>query len=164
MMPFSAMEAWATLGASTQTGSTGWIVVGWIALAIAFVCAGAILLDIVVGGHRQRMAIMNWVYPITALYWGPVAVWFYVKRGRRMSVRWARQHDMGVGEMQSSGDEEPRSYWAFASKNWWPISKGTSHCGAGCTLGDIVGEGIVYLTAWSIPIFAAEAANSLTGS
>jgi hypothetical protein len=46
-------------------------------------------------------------------------------------------------------------------KNWWPISKGISHCGAGCTLGDIVGEWIVYLTAWSIAIFANPAANSL---
>jgi uncharacterized membrane protein len=36
-----------------------------------------------------------------------------------------------------------------------------SHCGAGCTLGDICGEWIVYLTMWSIPIFAAEAPNTL---
>jgi hypothetical protein len=36
-----------------------------------------------------------------------------------------------------------------------------SHCGAGCTLGDIVGEWIVYLTAWSIPLFAAHDANTL---
>jgi len=114
----------------TQTGSTAWIVVGWTALAVAFASAGAILWDIVVRGRRQEMAVMNWVWPITALYWGPVAAWFYFRRSRER------------------GD-------------WWAVAKGVSHCGAGCTLGDIAGEWIVYLTAWTIPLFANEAANSL---
>lgn len=55
------------LAAMTQTGSTAWIVVGWVALAVAFACAGAILWDIFVRGDRSEMAIMNWVWPITAL-------------------------------------------------------------------------------------------------
>jgi uncharacterized protein DUF4396 len=146
----------------TQTGSTAWIIIGWIALGIGFACALAITWDIAVRGYRQHMAIMNLVWPITALYFGPVAVWFYVRRGRRMSHRWAHEHRVDMDELMSSGDErDPRSYWAFARKNWWPVSKGTSHCGAGCTLGDIAGEWLVYLTAWTIPIFAAHDANSL---
>jgi hypothetical protein len=117
----------------TQTGSTLWIVVGWAALAVAFACAAAIAGDIV-RGRRQKMAIMNLVWPTSALYWGPVALWLYIRRWRRE-------------EGESSG--------------WWSVSKGVSHCGAGCTLGDIVGEWIVYLTAWSIPLFAAHDANTL---
>ncbi len=148
------------LAAETQVGSTAWLVVGWVALGVAFLCAFAILWDIV-RGYRQQMAIMNAVYPITALYWGPVAVWFYFRRGKRMSHRWAEEHGNDMEEMMSSGDEDPPSYLPFAKKNWWPISKGVSHCGAGCTLGDICGEWIVYATAWMIPLFAAEAANTL---
>jgi hypothetical protein len=129
----------------TQTGSTTWIVIGWIALAIGFASAGAIAWDIFVAGYRQQMAIMNAVWPITALYFGPVAVWFYFRRGRHNSHRWAREHG-------DAGDDAP---------GWWSTALGVSHCGAGCTLGDIVGEWLVYLTAWTIPIFAAHAANSL---
>lgn len=117
-------------GAVTQTGSTAWLVVGWTALAIAFASALTILWDIYGRGNRQQMAIMEAVYPITALYWGPVAVYFYFTRERER------------------GD-------------WWPVAKGVGHCGAGCTLGDIAGEWIVYLTAWSIPLFGAEDADVL---
>lgn len=155
------LRSWPPLAAITQTGSTAWIVVGWVALASAFVCAVAIAYDIVVRGYRQHMAIMNVVYPVTALYWGPVAIWFYFRLGKQMSMKWAREQGMDMDEMTSSDDEDPPSYSPFAKKNWWPISKGVSHCGAGCTLGDIVGEWIVYLTAWSIPIFAAKDANAL---
>jgi hypothetical protein len=130
----------------TQTGSTTWIIVGWIAIAVAIVSAAIILWDIFIRGHRQHMAVMHWVWPITALYWGPVATSCYFRDG-------ALQPD--------PDGEDPPSLWPFAKRNWWPISKGVSHCGAGCTLGDIVGEWVVYVTAWTIPIFAAEAANSL---
>jgi hypothetical protein len=146
----------------TQTGSTAWIVIGWIALAVAFASTATILWDVVVRRYRQHMAIMNWVWPITALYWGPVAVWLYFRRGRRMSHKWAREHDVDMDAMMSSGGaDEPASYWSFAKRNWWPVSKGVSHCGAGCTLGDIVGEWLVYITTWSIPIFAAHEVNTL---
>ncbi len=116
----------------TQTGSTTWIVIAWIALASAFVSAAAILWDIFVGGHRQKMAVMHWVWPITALYWGPVAVWGYFVRDRR--------------------DDDA---------SWWSTAKAVSHCGAGCTLGDIIGEWLVYVTAFTIPVFASASANSL---
>ena len=119
------------LAAATQTGSTTLTILGWIGLALAFASALVICWDIFARGHRQPMGIMDAVYPITALYFGPLAVWAYFRYGSSTEDRWA-------------------------------ISRGTSHCGAGCTLGDIVGEWIVYLTAWTIPIFAGEAANSLT--
>jgi hypothetical protein len=149
------------LAQAAQPPSTGWEVVAWIALGVAFACAGVILWDIVIRGYRQHMAIMSWVWPINALYWGPVALWFYVRRGRRMSQKWAGERGVDIQEMMSADDDDPAAFVPFARKNWWPISKGTSHCGAGCTLGDIVGEWIVYATAWSIPIFAAHDANTL---
>jgi hypothetical protein len=91
-----------TIAAATQTGSPPWLVVGWIALATGFASAAAIAWDVVVRGYRQHMAIMNWVYPITGLYWGPVAVYLYFRRGRQMSHRWARQHGIDMEQMMSS--------------------------------------------------------------
>lgn len=138
------------LAAETQTGSTAWIVVGWVALATAGTSAAAIAWDIAVRGHRQHMAIMNLVWPITALYWGPVAVWGYVARGRHRSTTWLDEHGTDLEDVTRSDEG-----------GWWSIATGVSHCGAGCTLGDIVGEWVVYLTAWSIPIFASPHANAL---
>lgn len=39
--------------------------------------------------------------------------------------------------------------------------KGVAHCGAGCTLGDIIGEWLVFTIGWTIPIFGYFAANEL---
>ena len=66
------------------------------------------------------------------------------RRGVRMSPQWAREHGIDPDQMMSSEEEDPPGLLTFAKENWWPISKGTSHCGAGCTLGDIAGEWIVY--------------------
>lgn len=149
------------VAAMTQVGSDAWLVIGWLALGIAFLCSLAILGDIFVRGYRQHMGIMDAVWPITALYWGPVALWFYLRRAKRMSPKWAEEHGTSIDEMMSSEEDDPPSYWPFAKRNWWPISKGVTHCGAGCTLGDIAGEWIVYLTAWSIPLFGVEDADVL---
>jgi hypothetical protein len=57
-------------------------VVAWVYLSICFACAGVIGYDIAVSRRRQPMGVMNAVYPITALYFGPLALAFY--------WRWAR--------------------------------------------------------------------------
>ena len=60
-----------------------------------------------------HMAIMAWVWPICGLFAGPLAVWFH----RR---------------------------WSGHRNAPFPVSvaKGTLHCGAGCTLGDIAAESL----------------------
>jgi hypothetical protein len=40
-------------------------IVGWISLGFGFACALIIVVDELVVGHRQQMAIMNLVHPIT---------------------------------------------------------------------------------------------------
>ena len=89
----------------------GWL--HWLAiisLAGSFLIAAAIAAH--VSHHRQPMAIMNVVWPVTALYGGVIALWFY--------ARYGRAHGRAP----------------------FPISAavGTTHCGAGCTLGDIIAE------------------------
>ncbi len=149
------------LALTTQVGSSAWLVVGWVAVAVGVLSAAAIAWDIGVAGYRQQMGVMDLVWPITGLYWGPMALWLYFRRARRMSPKWAAANGVDLEDLMSDEEDDPPTYGAYARKNWWAISKGAAHCGAGCSLGDLLGEWLVYVTAWSIAIFAAEGANSL---
>jgi hypothetical protein len=62
----------------------------------------------------QRMAVMNWVWPLIALSGGPLTLWLY-----------RRHHLPG------------RKSFAFSA------AVATCHCGAGCTLGDLVSESMI---------------------
>ena len=104
-------------------------VLSWIALAIAFGSAAEISYDILRRGYRQPMRVMEAVWPVTALYSGPLGVWIYRRYGRPASPRWLTEH---------ARDQPP------AKPRWATIATGVSHCGAGCTLGDIVAEFAVF--------------------
>jgi hypothetical protein len=96
-------------------------VLGIASLAIAFACAAVLWVDVV--RRPQPMAIMNVVWPITALYLGPIAVWWYWTLAR------------------------PRmSRLPF----WKSIIVEATHCGAGCTLGDVVAEFVLFFTGATI--------------
>jgi hypothetical protein len=89
--------------------------------------AAFIVGDVLVAGRRQTMPVMEWVWPVTALYLGPLALWAYLRYGRRYAPSWAESHpDL---------PETP---------HWMRVGISTSHCGAGCTLGDIVAEWLVF--------------------
>jgi hypothetical protein len=104
-------------------------VLAWTALAVAFASAAWIMLDIYGRGYRQRMAVMEGVWPVTALYFGPVAIWGYRRFGRPATGRW----------LQEQGRDEPPD-----KPGWATVAVGVSHCGAGCTLGDIIAEFAVF--------------------
>lgn len=87
------------------------------------------LIDITVRGYRQPMKVRQWVWPLTGLYLGPAAVWAYSRWGRPNSHRWLQEHHR---------DAPP------AKPRWGGTSVGVSHCGAGCTLGDIIAEFAIY--------------------
>src|SRR5438309_2938894 len=107
-----------------------WLIwASWASLAVALLCAADILLDIYGRGRRQRMPVMEAVWPVTALYFGPVASVAYRRWGRPQSGRW----------LQEQGLDEPPE-----RPGWTSVSVGVSHCGAGCTLGDIVAEWVVF--------------------
>ena len=110
-------------------------ILGWISLAVAFAAATVILVDIFVLGRRQKMAVMNIVYPVTALYWGPVALWAYLKNGCQET-----RQSQGPGAM--AADESVGTTTEGASLGGGPALAGREgglDCGAGCTLGDIGG-------------------------
>ena len=52
-------------------------VVAWLYLSVCFCCASIIAYDIAVNRRRQPMGVMNFVFPITALYLGPFALALY---------------------------------------------------------------------------------------
>jgi hypothetical protein len=89
-------------------------VVAWLYLSICFCCASVIVYDIAFNHRRQPMGVMNLVFPITALYFGPFSLALYWRWGRA-ATRTTR----------------PR---------WVMMAIEVSHCGSGCTLGDVVSE------------------------
>ena len=111
------------------------LTLAWAALGIAFLSAAWIVFDIYGRRYRQRMPVMEAVWPVTALYFGPLAVWAYHRYGRPSSPRWLREHGL------DDPPDKPR---------WATIAVGVSHCGAGCTLGDIAAEFAVFGLALSV--------------
>lgn len=105
--------------------------VGAISLIVAGLCAVTIVADIV-SGNPQRMWIMNVVWPVTALWSGPLGLYAYFRFGRPSSkpatMAAEKNHQPPIAERQ------PFSVTA---------GKATTHCGAGCTLGDIVAESLI---------------------
>jgi hypothetical protein len=106
--------------------------VAWISLVSAFVCAVIILVD--VRRHPQKMAVMAWVWPITALYAGPLAVWAYWRLGRTSPQEAAKRN---------SGNMPEKPFWAV-------VAVGATHCGAGCTLGDIIAEFTIFFAGLTV--------------
>jgi Domain of unknown function (DUF4396) len=103
----------------------GWLTaLAWMYLGLCFCCAALVGYDIVGARHRQPMGVMNFVFPITALYFGPLALWFY--------WRWGRA---GTGRVKPG---------------WAAMATEVSHCGAGCALGDVISEFLIFALAVTI--------------
>jgi hypothetical protein len=90
-------------------------------LALAGVSTLVVVADIL-SGRRQRMWIMNLVWPLTAVWAGPLGLLAYWTIGR-------------------SGGVRPRG----GQPRWRSIAIGSLHCGSGCTLGDVLAESFVTL-------------------
>lgn len=105
-------------------------------IGLSLLAALAVLLDILLLGRRQPMAVMEAVWPLTMLYWGPLGLVFYgwfgrtAPRGRNAAAH--RHHGNG----HHGGQKE------FRGPMWQAVFKGATHCGAGCALGDILAEGL----------------------
>lgn len=98
-------------------------------LVVAALCALVIVADLI-AGNEQHMAIMNVVWPISALYAGPIALWAYFRVGRERSKR-------TIAEAERAGREPAQR------PLWQSVALGTSHCGAGCSCGDLIAEWFV---------------------
>lgn len=98
-------------------------------LAIASLMAGFVSAGIIVVDELRRpqaMWIMNLVWPITALFGSLAILWAYFHLSPRE-------------------EEKPN----FATS----VAKGCLHCGAGCTLGDILAEFLALGFPWVLVLF-----------
>lgn len=91
-------------------------------IALGAICAAAITVDEF--RRPQRMWIMNLVWPLTALFGGILWLAAYLTWGRGVSK----------GKQEHAGPPFPVM-----------VLKGSSHCGAGCALGDIIAEWAAFL-------------------
>lgn len=89
--------------------------------------------------HPQPMWIMNVVWPVTALFGTVVWLWFYFRFGRLGSKH-------ALMKPWHHGREKKVSK-PFAAM----VAEANSHCGSGCTLGDICAEWL----AFAVPATAA---------
>lgn len=108
--------------------------IAWISLVFAFICALAILIDVI--RFPQKMWIMNIVWPVTALYSGPLALLAYFK----------------IGRLSAKKENESSHHHGHAQKPYWQsIVVAALHCGSGCTLGDILAQ--VFLSVVPVVLF-----------
>ncbi len=112
-------------------------------LAILGICLGilsAVIIFVDVVRRPQHMAIMNVVWPVTALFGTLPLLWFYFSFGRLASQR-------AIMEAKNRREQMP-------SKTQIPFSvmvgKGALHCGSGCMIGDVLAEWL----AFALPVIA----------
>ncbi|CAN5261842.1 DUF4396 domain-containing protein [soil metagenome] len=111
-----------------KAGFPGWLqALAAISVALGIVCALVIIFDEL--RRPQKMAVMNFVWPLTALFGGVLWLAGYYAWGRA----------------PADHDAEPREL-PFAVS----VAKAASHCGAGCALGDLIAEWL----AFAFPVIA----------
>ena len=98
--------------------------IAWISIAVSVACALAIAADEF--RRPQKMSVMNVVWPVSALYFSVPALLAYLRLGTRKSR----------AAMQEMTHPEPRRSAPSAAQ----VAVGTSHCGAGCMIADVIGE------------------------
>lgn len=143
-------------------------------IAVFLVCSGigiAVHIAIDLTQRSQSMKIMNAVWVLTALWGSYLALWAYNKFGQsRLMKMEAGDMEMGMSgmsdmptmteipnmpEMQMS---DMSSMNRMNQPHWQSVALSALHCGAGCTLADIIGE---WLTNY-VPVTVA--GNQLVGN
>ncbi|HEX4132697.1 MAG TPA: DUF4396 domain-containing protein [Pirellulales bacterium] len=81
----------------------------------------------IAAGRRQKMWIMDFVWPLTGLYSGPLGLWAYFQNGRQSTKQ----------------PHENRNRSPALKPFWQQAAVTTTHCGAGCTLGDLCAESLM---------------------
>jgi hypothetical protein len=118
-------------------------IIAYVYLAIGFASALYIVYDISIRRHYQMMSIMNVVWPITAWYLGPLALWSYWHIGH-LSTKIQREKATQGTDHLSKLSSTSRHIITTHNNNggekpfWETIFVSATHCGAGCTIGDIL--------------------------
>lgn len=113
-------------------------IIAWIFIGVGLLSAALILADIYLLGYREHVKIMEAVWPLTALYAGPLALAAYAAWGRTDSPKWLKARGRG-------GLSKP--FWAGTAVS-------ATHCGSGCVLGDLIAEWTVFAAGLTLAGFA----------
>ncbi|MEG0239952.1 DUF4396 domain-containing protein [Anaerorhabdus sp.] len=135
-------------------------------ILLGIFCAIIITIDLLL--HPQEMMVMNFVWPINALWAGPLCVWAYFTIGKHRKMKMPmdmndkdmdmkqmdmpmnmndkdmdmKQMDMPMNmndkDMDMKQMDMPTKKEKYSSY-WQGIIVDTLHCGAGCTLADLIG-------------------------
>lgn len=106
-------------------------------IVIGILSALSITIDIL--KHPQKeMPIMNLVWPINGLWAGIFGVWAYftIGKNRKMDMSGMDMSNMKMDDMDMSNMKmSDNKYSSF----WQGVVADTLHCGAGCSLADLIG-------------------------
>jgi hypothetical protein len=102
----------------------------WISIAVCLACALGLAIHTVL--RPQKMWIMGLVWPITGLYMGPFAVFMY-RRSLPVLEKKPQTPEMKAA-VERNKDKPPTLF---------QLAIAVFHCGAGCSIGDLIAESIV---------------------
>lgn len=120
----------------------------WVFLLLGV--ATAITIGFDVRRRPQHMAIMNVTWPITGLYMPVIGWWAYQRMGRSASA--------SPGHTHRSGQQQNAHHHHHSDKpKWQGVFVSATHCGGGCTLGDIVA--VPLATALGFTLFGSHIAG-----
>ena len=102
------------------------------ALLVGAACAIAVLVDVL--RYPQKMAVMNVVWPVTALFGTVLTAWGYFTYGRASSIA-------AMEAARGQGRKMPAESQPFPVI----VGKGATHCGADCMIGDVLAEWLAFL-------------------
>lgn len=120
-------------------------ILAWVYLSLSFLCAAIAILDEL--RRPQHMLIMNFVWPITAIYFGPAALWGYFRSGLKLTKHQPHQiQQEAQAELCSEGEVCPITPGRLdqSAPTREQVMIATTHCGAGCALGDVAAEWLVF--------------------
>lgn len=110
--------------------------------------------------HKQSMKIMNSVWILTGIWAGILALIVYFWFGRQKnqktdSMKMANGMSMPMQHTDSMKMDMKMNMKMDTPMNmqrphWQSVTLSTLHCGAGCTLADLIGEWFLYFVAISI--------------
>lgn len=136
-------------------------------IAAIFVVLGIVGALIVIAdirnGHRQKMAVMEVVWPLTALWGSWIGVLAYFRFGRQhrrsstdelidLDMRPQGAEPIPPKEMPGMGDMKgmPMNNMGMAEPGWRSVLLSALHCGAGCSLADLLCELFVIFAPLSV--------------
>lgn len=121
-------------------------------IAVFLVCSGigiAVHIAIDLTHRPQSMKIMNAVWILTALWGSYLALWAYNRFGQASAMKkedagtkmdMSGMKGMDMSNISSMPMDMDMSMGGMQRPYWQSVALSALHCGAGCTLADIIGE------------------------